>query len=169
MSNAPISSPATAGPRIRDALNRAELSPTAFATSSRPTISTANAWRVGMSIALVMPRSAARTMTCQTSTTPVAVSANRTKARTIATVWVAISVLRLGSWSAITPPNRPKMITGPNWATDDQAEPERVVGQLEDEPALGDLLHPRPDQRDQPGRRRRGGSCGGGRRGRRGT
>ena len=49
MSNAPISRPATAGPMIRDALNIAELSPTALATSSRPTISTANAWRVGMS------------------------------------------------------------------------------------------------------------------------
>ena len=64
----------------------------------------------------------------------------------------------------MTPPNRPKTMTGPNWATDDEAEPERVVGQLEDEPALGDLLHPRPDERDQPGRRRTAGSCGGGRR-----
>ena len=31
----------------------------------------------------------------------------------------------------------------------DEAEVERIVRQLEDEPVLGDGLHPRPDQRDQ--------------------
>ena len=31
----------------------------------------------------------------------------------------------------------------------DHAQPERIVGELEDEPGLGDLLHPRPDQRDE--------------------
>ena len=31
----------------------------------------------------------------------------------------------------------------------DHAEPEHVVGELEDEPGLGNLLHPRPDQRDE--------------------
>ena len=31
----------------------------------------------------------------------------------------------------------------------DDAEPDRIVGQLEDEPRLGDLLHPGPDQRDR--------------------
>ena len=97
MSKAPISSPAAAGPRIREALNRAELSPTALATSSRPTISTANDWRAGMSKALAIPSRAARTITCQTWTMWGAVSPNRTKARIIATDWVAISVLRFGS------------------------------------------------------------------------
>ena len=49
----------------------------------------------------------------------------------------------------MTPPNSPNRITGPNWASDDETEPERIVGQLKDEPALGDLLHPRPDERDR--------------------
>ena len=31
----------------------------------------------------------------------------------------------------------------------DHAEPERIVGELEDEPGLGNLLHPGPDQRDE--------------------
>ena len=117
MSNAPINKPAIAGPTIRDALKTAALSPTALVTSSRPTISTANACRVGMSIAFVVPRSAASTMTCQTSTTPVTVRPNRANARIIDTVCVASSVLRFGSWSAMTPPNRPNTMIGPNWAT----------------------------------------------------
>ena len=53
--NAPIARPATAGPTIRAPLNIAELSATALPRSSRPTISTAKAWRVGMSIAFRMP------------------------------------------------------------------------------------------------------------------
>ena len=97
MSNAPISRPAAAGPRTRDALNSAEFSPTALATSSRPTISTANDWRAGMSTAFEIPSSAPSTMTCQTWTTWVAVRANRAKASSIAVVWVAMRVLRLGS------------------------------------------------------------------------
>ena len=40
-------------------------------------------------------------------------------------------------------------MTGPNWATATMPEPQRIVGQLEDEPGLGDLLHPRPDERDE--------------------
>ena len=53
----PMVRPATAGPMIRAPLKTAELRATAFATSPRPTISTVNAWRVGMSTALVMPSS----------------------------------------------------------------------------------------------------------------
>ena len=118
MSNAPISRPATAGPRIREALNIAELSPTAFVTSSGPTISTANAWRVGMSIEFVMPRRAARIITCQTWTTPVTVSRKSANASSIDDVCVASRIRRLGHWSAMRPPNSPNTITGPNWATD---------------------------------------------------
>ena len=64
--NAPIVSPATAGPMTRAPLNIAELRATALPTSSRPTISTANAWRVGMSMAFRMPSRNAMTRTCQT-------------------------------------------------------------------------------------------------------
>ena len=95
------------------------------------------------------PSRTARTITCQTWTTWVAVSAEQDEGEDHRDRLGRDQGPALGSWSAITPPNRPKTITGPNWATRDEAEPERVVGQLEDEPALGDLLHPRPDERDQ--------------------
>ena len=35
-----------------------------------------------------------------------------------------------------------------NWAAATTPEPERVAGQLQHEPRLGDRLHPRPDQGD---------------------
>ena len=38
------------------------------------------------------------------------------KASVIALVWVAISVRRFGRLSATIPPNRPKIMTGTNWA-----------------------------------------------------
>ena len=114
MSKAPIVRPAIAGPTIRAVLKTAEFSATALATSLRPTISTTNDWRVGMSTALVIPSSSARTMICQTSTRPVAVSPNRTNARIICTTCVTIRVGRLGSASAMRPPNRPRTMTGRN-------------------------------------------------------
>ena len=66
-------------------------------------------------------------MTCQTSTTPVAVSPNSAKARTIATTWVTISVCRFGRWSAMTPPNSPKTMHRPELGDRDEPEPERIV------------------------------------------
>ena len=57
---APMTRPATAGPMIRAPLNIAELSATALPMSSRPTISTANAWRTGMSIEFTVPMTSAR-------------------------------------------------------------------------------------------------------------
>ena len=50
-----ISPPAIAGPMTRPRLNDAELSPTAFGSWSRRTISWTNAWRAGVSIAVPMP------------------------------------------------------------------------------------------------------------------
>ena len=47
--------PAIAGPMTRAPLNIAELSATALPMSSRPTISTAKAWRTGMSTELTVP------------------------------------------------------------------------------------------------------------------
>ena len=97
---------------IRAPLKIAELSATAFATSSRPTISTVNAWRVGMSTAFVMPSSDASTRMCQTCTVSVTTRPNRTKASVIWTAWVTISVCRLGRASAMIPPNSPRTSTG---------------------------------------------------------
>ncbi len=115
MPKMPMVTPAIAGPTMRARLKVAEFIAMAFAMSSRPTISTANAWRVGMSTALVMPSRAARTMMCQISTRPLAASPNSTNASSIWMTWVAISVLRLGRASAISPPNRPRIRTGRNW------------------------------------------------------
>ncbi len=113
---APIVRPATAGPMILAPLNIAELRATALAMSSRPTISTENAWRVGMSNTLVTPPSAASSTTCHTSTVLLATNPNSASARAILAAWVPIRVLRLGKASAISPPNRPRNITGRNWA-----------------------------------------------------
>ena len=112
MSNAPMVRPATAGPSTRAALNIAELRATAVPTSSRPTISTENAWRVGMSTTLVRPPRKARAMTCHTSTRPVNTRPNIANDRPILIACVTISVWRLGSASVMIPPNRPRTMTG---------------------------------------------------------
>ena len=111
----PIRIPPMAGPTIRAALNIAEFRPIAFVTSSRPTISTTNAWRVGMSTALTSPSSAASTRMCQTWVTFANVSAARARARIIDATCVPMIVFRFGRTSAITPPNRPRIRTGRNW------------------------------------------------------
>jgi hypothetical protein len=53
--------PAAAGPRMRPLLNMALLRPMALGTSSGPTISMTNAWRVGMSTMVTMPSRKAMT------------------------------------------------------------------------------------------------------------
>ena len=53
--------PAAAGPRMRPVLNMALFRPTAFGTSSGPTISMTNDCRVGMSIIVTTPSRKAST------------------------------------------------------------------------------------------------------------
>jgi hypothetical protein len=60
-----MSRPATAGPKSRAPLKIDEFSATAFMRSARPTISTVNAWRAGMSNVFASPRRPASTSTCQ--------------------------------------------------------------------------------------------------------
>ena len=55
-----MSTPATAGPTTRPVLNMALLSPTALGSSSGPTSSTTNDWRVGMSTMNTRPSRKAR-------------------------------------------------------------------------------------------------------------
>ena len=98
--NAPMVNPATAGPTTRAPLNIAELSETAFPMSLGPTISMANDWRTGMSMALTQPRPSASATTIQISTMPLAVMTVRMMARTIIAACTAISVWRLGRLSA---------------------------------------------------------------------
>ena len=149
MSNAPMVRPAAAGPSTRAALNIAELRATAVPTSSRPTISTENAWRVGMSTTLVRPPRKARAMTCHTSTRPVNTRPNIANDRPILIACVTISVWRLGRASVMSPPNRPRTMTGIHCMAATTPEQERVAGELEDQPALGDGLHPGADERHE--------------------
>ncbi len=114
--NAAIARPAAAGPTTRAPLNIAELSATAAPTSSRPTSSMANAWRTGMSTALAMPSRKASSRIIQTWTTPVMTRTASTAARTIITICVATRTRRFGRASAATPANRPRTMTGMNWA-----------------------------------------------------
>ncbi len=65
-----MSKPATAGPSMRAALNEVELSATAFARSSSPTISETNVWRTGASKAVTQPSRKANTYTCHSCTWP---------------------------------------------------------------------------------------------------
>ena len=76
-------------------VEQALFSATALAMSSRPTISTTNAWRTGMSNALTTPSSSASTKTCHTCTWPVTTSTPRTSARRPAAIWVTISAVLL--------------------------------------------------------------------------
>ena len=150
MPNAPIRRPGDGrAERSRDALNSAEFSPTAFATSSRPTISTANDWRVGMSTAFEMPSRAARTITCQTWTTPRRGQPEEDEGQHHRDGLGRDQRLALRELVGDHAAEQAEDDHRPELGDRHEPEPERVVGQLEDEPALGDLLHPGPDERDQ--------------------
>jgi hypothetical protein len=97
-----------------------------------------------MSKAFAQPRASARTTTIQISTTPLKLRMVRIAARSIITAWTAMRVWRLGSVSARRPANRPRIRTGTNWAAATTRQ-SIAVRELEDEPGLGDLLHPRSD------------------------
>ena len=145
--NAAMVSPASAGPMIREPLNMAELSATALPMSSRPTSSMAK----DLADRHVQRRSRSRAgwragRSSRPATSPVTVSTARTTARTIITTWVATSVWRLGRASAATPANRPKDHHRDELRGRHDAEPDGIAGELEDQPRLGDLLHPRPDE-----------------------
>ena len=96
----------------RAALKIDEFNAIAFIRSSPPTSSMTNDCRIGMSNAFTVPSRKARTMMCVTVTTCVKVSAERTRARTIAETWVTTSIVRFGARSATTPPRNVKRKTG---------------------------------------------------------
>ena len=78
---AAISTPASAGPIMRAALNEVELRPTAFDKSSSPTNSETKVWFAGESKAVVQPSRNANTYTCHSSTSPVTVSIPKPSAK----------------------------------------------------------------------------------------
>ncbi len=96
--------PATAGPVIRAPLKSEELSPMALIRSSRPTISTRNDCRAGMSNALTIPRAAASATMCHSRTTPPSVSAASANASTIEIAWVKTMIRWRSNRSATAPP-----------------------------------------------------------------
>ena len=98
-----MSTPATAGPKTRVALNIDEFNAIAFIRSSFPTISTRKDWRVGMSKALTIPRNAASAMTLSTVTLPVATRAASANACIMRSVCVMTTTRRLSLRSATTP------------------------------------------------------------------
>ncbi len=97
--------PATAGPITREALNIDEFKAMALIKSSRPTISTKNDCRAGMSNELTIPSSADKTKMCHTCTVPVRVMAASANASSMEAVCVAITTRRRGNRSATMPPN----------------------------------------------------------------
>ena len=117
------SSPATAGPTTRAALNTAEFSEMALMRSSLLVIWITSAWRPGMSKALITPSRPASTSTCQTWTRPVRVSAASTNACTIDRVCVTMTTFRREKRSAAMPPRGPSANTA-IWAQN-QAVPSR--------------------------------------------
>ena len=138
-----------AGPTSRAALNTDELMAMALARSScRSTIWMTKLCRAVASKALTSPSRAPSRMTCQTLTTPASVRAMSTKAWTIASAWVAITVRCRFQRSVSTPATRQNQGRGDLRGEVGQAEQERRVAQPVDEPDRGDLLHPGADDRD---------------------
>ena len=109
-----IMSPPRPGPTMRAKLKSDEFKATAFGKSSRPTISTTKAWRVGISSELVSPSKLARTRTCQRCTWPVATRAQSANAWSMADDCVNKSTVLFGKRSARTPPKSERSITGKN-------------------------------------------------------
>ena len=115
---AATSRPAIAGPTTRAPLTIEELSAIALLRSSRPTISTTNDWRAGMSKALTMPRQVARTKTCHTRTWPLRVSTASVSGSNIEIDWVRMRMRRRSARSATMPPMVAKRKTGARVAND---------------------------------------------------
>ena len=109
-----IVTPAMAGPMMRPALKMVELMATALANSSRPTISTAKACRVGVSTAEMTPTATASTITCQTVTVWVTASRPRINAAPARALWVRSRSRRLSDRSASMPPQSPSTTEGRN-------------------------------------------------------
>src|ERR1022692_1161093 len=97
--------PATAGPITREALNIEEFRAMALIRSSRPTISTKNDCRAGISKAFTTPSSADRTKICQTCTPPVSVRTAKMNASSMAEIWVPITTRWRRKRSATMPPS----------------------------------------------------------------
>ena len=143
-----MSRPASAGPTMRAVLNVAELMATALGRSSRPTISTTNAWRVGMSTALLKP--SRRASTEDLPDLDPAAGGEREEAEG----QQHLDDLRDDERAALGQRVRDEAAEeaedehGQELRGRRQPQDERVAGELEDQPGLRHRLHPRPHQGD---------------------
>ena len=101
---------------MRAAFTAEELRAIAFGRSSRPTMSTTKAWRVGMSNALTIPRAAAIAKTWAIVTCPDSVSAASVAASPAEAACVPTRSRRFSTRSASAPPNGARKNTGA-WPT----------------------------------------------------
>jgi len=111
-----MSTPARAGPTMRDAFTMMLFRATAFATSSGPAISMTKLWRDGLSMTVMKPYTRASSQTIQTRTEPFATTIHRARAWTVKAVWAARRTFRLSKRSATRPPIGPRKRTGRNWS-----------------------------------------------------
>jgi hypothetical protein len=107
--------PATAGPTTLPAFCTMLFSATALVRWSRPTISTTNVCRVGLSIASIEPSTSASTSTIQIRALCVSVSTPRHSAGRIASAWVQSRIFRLSTRSASRPPQGVSSRLGSCW------------------------------------------------------
>ena len=144
-----ISNPAAAGPSIRALLNIIELSAIALARSSYPTISTTNDCRPGMSNDPMVPLNAARMITYSTRTVPVQVSVARVNALSISKDLgddyqaAPIDAVDDHAGEQADHQNRGELREG------DDAEHQRGIRQLQNQPRLRGALHPGAGERNE--------------------
>ena len=134
---------------MRAAFTAEELRAIAFGMSSRPTISTTNDWRVGMSKALTVPSRAATDQDLRIVTWPESVSAASTAGeqgrRALRPDQQPAAIEVVGQRAADRGQEEDRRLADEAG----QAEQERRVGQPIDEPRLRHGLQPRPDERDR--------------------
>ncbi len=126
-----MSTPATAGPTMRAALNIMEFNAIALANRSGPTISIVNDWRTGVSRAVTQPSANASTYTCHSCTTPPTSSSPRINPNDAIATSETIRMRRLSYRSASSPPYIDRNSVGPNCRsittpTAKPSPPERV-------------------------------------------
>ena len=138
-----------AGPTTREALNMEEFSAMAFIRSARPTMSTMNAWRAGISKALTAPSSAESTKMCQIRTVPVSVRAASASANTMDKGLGgddhALPAVPVGHNAAQGGNQEDRNLA----AEGDSAQHNRGPGEPVNQPRLGEVLHPGTDEGDE--------------------
>lgn len=107
-------SPPSAGPKARAALNCAELRVTALRSAPR-TNSETNACHAGALIPVMTPPTATRPMITGTEATPVTHAPPIMMAPTPMATWVTSSTRRRSNRSAMVPPNGDIIAMGASW------------------------------------------------------